>query len=414
MPSIPKIIHQLWIGTDPEPTKFMDTWKEKHESEEFEYIRWTESEIKKRGFKTQLRDRINEMEEISGKADILRWELLYEYGGVFVDADSYCIEPVTDLVEKYEAFVSYENENIRGAGWHVEYPNENLDDILAKTHPLLSNCVIGFPPKHEIPRLAIEWIKKNNVSIEETKKQPWRSVGSGLLTKLTWNNKFEEVAILPSYFFLPIHSCGLYYPGHGKRYAHHEWGTTRNSYENIILGDLHPMFNFPSDKVSILISSYNTKKSHLSDCLTSILHQEGNVFMEIIWINDGSNEKNTKILKKMLKDFMQTTQNVKVVYCENNENKGIGYSLNRGVKMCSNEIIMKMDSDDIMAPKRIIQQMFYMKNNPEIAICGGQVVFFKKNVNDGYYATTFKSITWNELKKNPKHNFVNHHRDKSL
>ena len=26
---IPKIIHQLWIGPKPAPTKFMDTWKEK-------------------------------------------------------------------------------------------------------------------------------------------------------------------------------------------------------------------------------------------------------------------------------------------------------------------------------------------------------------------------------------------------
>ena len=27
---IPKIIHQLWIGTKPPPTKFMDSWKNKN------------------------------------------------------------------------------------------------------------------------------------------------------------------------------------------------------------------------------------------------------------------------------------------------------------------------------------------------------------------------------------------------
>ena len=27
---IPKIIHQIWIGPKPAPTKFMDTWKEKN------------------------------------------------------------------------------------------------------------------------------------------------------------------------------------------------------------------------------------------------------------------------------------------------------------------------------------------------------------------------------------------------
>ena len=36
--SIPKIIHQLWIGPKPAPTKLMNTWKEKHEKLGYEYI----------------------------------------------------------------------------------------------------------------------------------------------------------------------------------------------------------------------------------------------------------------------------------------------------------------------------------------------------------------------------------------
>ena len=104
MSNIPKIIHQLWIGPKPAPTKFMDTWKNKHENEGFEYIRWTEKEMKKRGFKTKLKNKIDDIEEMCGKADILRWEILYEYGGFFTDADSYCIEPITYLLDKYKAF----------------------------------------------------------------------------------------------------------------------------------------------------------------------------------------------------------------------------------------------------------------------------------------------------------------------
>ena len=154
MSKIPKIIHQLWIGPKPPPTKFMDTWKDKHE--EFEYIRWTEDEMKKKGFKSQLQNKIDDMSEINGKADILRWELLYEYGGVFVDADAYCIEPVTYLVDKYKAFAGYENEQVRGAGWHTSVED---NDVLARTHPLIATGTMAFPPKHELPRLAIEWIK---------------------------------------------------------------------------------------------------------------------------------------------------------------------------------------------------------------------------------------------------------------
>ena len=59
MSKIPKIIHQIWIGPKPPPTNFMDTWKNKHESEGFEYIRWTEQEILKRGFFSQCVPKIN-------------------------------------------------------------------------------------------------------------------------------------------------------------------------------------------------------------------------------------------------------------------------------------------------------------------------------------------------------------------
>ena len=42
---------------------------------------------------------------------------IYKYGGFFTDADAYCIEPVTYLVDTYKAFACYENETIRNAGW---------------------------------------------------------------------------------------------------------------------------------------------------------------------------------------------------------------------------------------------------------------------------------------------------------
>lgn len=403
--TIPKIIHQLWIGPLPPPIKYMNSWKEKHENDGFEYIYWNEIELEKRGFKPQLIDKVIEMEEINGKADILRWEILYEYGGVFVDADSYCMEPINYLVEKYEAFAGYENEIVRGKGW---CDDKKYDDVLASTHPLIATGTMAFPPKHELPRLAIEWIKNNETSVTKTKKRAWRTVGPGLLTRLYWSKKWDDIIILPSYYFLPVHASGHCYNGHGKIYAHQEWGSTKQSYHLMNSNDSLLEFKKPEDKVSILISSYNTKAAYIRNCLDSIKQQEGEIFMEVIWINDGSNEINTKVLKKMLDDFENTTRNIKVVYDENDGNKGIGYTLNKGIKMCSNEIIMKMDSDDIMVPKRIQLQLNYMKEHPEVAICGGQVVFFKEKINNGYHCTQHKTITWDNFKKHPTHWFINH------
>lgn len=136
-----------------------------------------------------------------------------------------------------------------------------------------------------------------------------------------------------------------------------------------------PMSN--RESVSILVCSYNTNIEYVEECLESISNQIGNINIELIWINDGSDELNTKKLKALLNEFDSKNELVKVVYIENDGNRGIGYSLNKGVQLCSNEIIMRMDSDDIMIEDRIVKQIDFMKNNPECVLCGAQMVTFK-------------------------------------
>lgn len=404
--SIPKIIHQLWIGPKPAPSKFMQTWKEKHEKLGFEYIFWNEQEFIKRNFTSKLQNNIDSMSEINGKADILRWEILYEFGGVFVDADSICIEPFDNLIKKYKAFAGYENEQVRNAGW----AKEGYEDVLAATHPLIATGTMGFPPKHELPKLAIEWIKNNEISVEKTKRRAWRTVGPGLLTRLFFSKKWTDINILPSYYFLPIHCTGLEYKQHSKVYAYQEWGSTKQNYDNMNSISLPKQFETPNHKVSILISSLNTKAIYIKECLDSIKNQFGNIFFEVVWINDGSDAIHTIILKKLLRDFSENTRFTKVAYHENYGNKGIGYTLNKGINLCSNEIIIKMDSDDIMIENRIEKQLTFMQKNKDIAICGGQIAIFKTEGKEKFITnqSNHKSITWDEFKTNPSHWFINH------
>ena len=159
---IPKIIHQIWIGSKPAPTKFMESWRLKHP--DFEYIHWSESELEKRGMQLRCNKEIESMSEINGKADIIRWEILYKYGGVFIDADSICIEPFDETLMSYKAFASYENEEARKG--------------------LVATGTMGFYPHHPLCRDAVEWILKNETSVEKTGYRAWKTVGPGLLTNL--------------------------------------------------------------------------------------------------------------------------------------------------------------------------------------------------------------------------------------
>jgi mannosyltransferase OCH1-like enzyme len=402
MTEIPKIIHQIWIGPKTPPTKLMDTWKNKHEG--FEYIKWTEEEMQKRGFVSKLQNRIHEMKEFAGKADILRWEILYKYGGIYIDADSFCLEPLTDLINKYKAFAGYENETVRGAGW----AGSEYSDVLSQTHPLISNGTMAFPPKHELPRLAIEYIKKTTVDVNKCFKKAWRMTGPGLLTRLYFSKKWDDITILPSCSFLPIHCSGVTYTGHSKIYSHQEWGSTKNSYETMNNSTLPEQFNTPSKKVSILIANYNTKSTYIKQCLDSIKHQEGHILFEIVWIDDGSDDMHKTIAKKHLDNFINTTRFISLVYKENDKNYGLGYTLNKGVNLCTNEIIFRMDTDDIMMNHRIRVQLDFMNKNPNTAICGAQILLFRDNIKNIVGNTSHPTHTLLSFKKKHIHWLMNH------
>lgn len=385
MSKISKIIHQIWIGTKPSPSKFMNTWKEKNP--DFEYIFWNEQEFSKREIVFETQDKIDSIEEINGKADIIRWELLWRYGGVFLDADSICIEPVDEILMNTPAFAGYENEQVRQG--------------------LVATGTMGFPPNHPLCREAIDWIKENPVSYSITKQRAWFNVGPGLLTRLLQTNKYPEFKVFPSHYFLPFHYTGLKYEGHEKVYAYQEWGSTKQNYEVMNQIELPNELREPKEWISVLISSYNTKSLYIKECLDSMKAQVGNFGMEIIWVNDGSDELNTRLLEGMLKRFEESTRFIKVIYKRQEQNLGIGKSLNDGVLLCTNEFIIKMDSDDIMIKERIQTQIEFMKQHSEAPCCGTNLQYYI-NGNLGQQTNHSQRLTWDEYKQTKSHWFMNH------
>lgn len=427
--SIPKIFHQIWIGdASKAPTKLMATWRDALAPLGFRYMFWDEAEIERQrkenaGFDAALAlvaTRIEEMEEMCGKADILRWVILQEYGGVYSDADSVCIEPIDDHLLGVEegGFSCFENERVRGAGWSPRYK-----DVYSHKHALINNNFMGFPPQHPLVVAATRWIKENPVSMKATGVMAWRSTGPGLFTRLYYDDYARYkglVRVFPSHYSMPIHYTGVKYGGHGRVYAHHMWGSTKNSYATMDQKVEVPssLRDPPPDMwVSILISSYNTRESYVKECLDSIRAQVGPFGMEVVWINDGSTETITKTLKRQLVFFEKTCRFVRVKYVENVDesgqmvNRGIGFTLNRGVTLCSHDLIVRMDSDDVMVPNRIEKQLQFMRDNKGCKIVSAQLEMFStdaagKTVSRG--KTNHPTITWQEYVVKRNHWFVNH------
>ena len=118
--------------------------------------------------------------------------------------------------------------------------------------------------------------------------------------------------------------------------------------------------------VSVVMSVYNGGE-FLKDAINSILSQSYKNF-EFIIINDGSSDNFSEILE------LYDDERIKVL--NNQENKGLVYSLNRGLLESIGKYIVRMDADDISLPNRIEKQVEFMEREPEVGVCGSYIEIF--------------------------------------
>jgi mannosyltransferase OCH1-like enzyme len=88
---IPKIIHQIWIGPNKCPDMWIDTFRIDYikKNPEYEYILWNEDNINPLFQDFPIYRIIYDLEyTYNGKSDLLRYLILYNYGGIYLDSDS--------------------------------------------------------------------------------------------------------------------------------------------------------------------------------------------------------------------------------------------------------------------------------------------------------------------------------------
>jgi len=112
--------------------------------------------------------------------------------------------------------------------------------------------------------------------------------------------------------------------------------------------------------VTVLMAVYNGGE-YLKEAVDSILKQTYEDF-EFLIIEDGSTDQSLKILKSY-KDH-------RIRIIQNSKNIGLIKSLNKGLKFANGKLIARMDADDISLPERFQKQIVFMKDNPEIGVCG--------------------------------------------
>jgi hypothetical protein len=103
---IPAYIHQIWIGTKPIPEqykKWQKSWQEKHPR--WQYKLWTNIDVAQYTWSSRLlKLAYHNAVNYAAQADILRFDILYQYGGVYIDIDTQALEPLDGLISQFDFF----------------------------------------------------------------------------------------------------------------------------------------------------------------------------------------------------------------------------------------------------------------------------------------------------------------------
>jgi len=151
----------------------------------------------------------------------------------------------------------------------------------------------------------------------------------------------------------------------------------KNSQQNI---------NIP--KISIFMPIYNMEK-YIKRSIDSILHQTLKD-IEIIAVNDFSNDSSLEILKQLAKNDSR----IKIV--NNDKNYGLLYSRAIGILNCTGEYLMNLDPDDEFESPKNLEYLYnsIKKSNLDILSFGA---LFKYNEQ-----TTIKCSNFHKIYRQPK------------
>lgn len=204
---IPKLMSHIWIGPKPMPEEWMATWPEKHPK--WDYRLYDNAFLKEYPFRT--RRLINEYfwrGEYAGVQDLMRYEILYEFGGFMADADAICLHPVDELVTKQHAYAVYDRAEEEGRG----------------VSPFLASM-----PKNPLVGAVIDRLAE----LEPWELlAPFNSTGNQFLMRMIEEKNEKKLTIWPSHYFVPWHHSNpeKVYDGPDRVYAEQKWGTATYAY----------------------------------------------------------------------------------------------------------------------------------------------------------------------------------------
>lgn len=132
------------------------------------------------------------------------------------------------------------------------------------------------------------------------------------------------------------------------------------------------------EKYSVLMSVYaKDHPDYLRLAIESMLNQTVKPEQYVI-VEDGPL---TVELNEVIDGYKETQSELFTVV-KISQNKGLSNALNVGLKECRNELIARMDADDISLPKRCEKELSFFRQYLQLDICGCNIAEFYDNPDE--------------------------------
>ncbi len=131
------------------------------------------------------------------------------------------------------------------------------------------------------------------------------------------------------------------------------------------------------ESYSVLMSVYYKEKAeYFRESILSMLKQTV-VTDDFVIVCDGPLTKELDaVIEEVQKQYPELFQIIRL-----KEQQGLGNALCQGISFCKNELIARMDSDDISVPDRCLMQLESFQKK-DIDLCGGNIVEFTTDISD--------------------------------
>lgn len=183
---IPKVIHYCWFGRNSKPeifNKCLKSWK-KH-CPDYQIIEWNEDNVDLDKF--AFAKEALEHKKFAFVSDQVRFNVLYNHGGIYLDTDVELIKPLDDLLTN-QSFMGIEIDNLVNPGLIV--------GAVAK-----SKVIKEFVDLYDRLEFINSDLTLNLTTVVTYASQIINKIGKITNTKIS---QFEGITIYPIEYFNPI------------------------------------------------------------------------------------------------------------------------------------------------------------------------------------------------------------------